>query len=102
MKTANTTTTGTTTIAGEQPKYDANLSPFITLTGSIGAAEVLQHAYLCSPTGVYQPKSSKALHHLIKLGYLSPDYGKGLIMVCHDKIQTDLMAISTEPLQEAA
>ena len=70
-----------------------DITPFVKLTGSQGAAEVLLHVYTCCPDGTFKPKSPKALHHLIRLGYLKPDFGRGVVNVLHDKISQDLATI---------
>lgn len=67
-----------------------DLIPFEKLAGSTGAAEVLHHIYTECRDGVFKPKSTRALQHLISLGYLKPDYGRGVLIVCQDKINQDL------------
>lgn len=70
-----------------------DLTPFVKLTGSIGAAEVLSHLYTTCKNGVYKPASTTALQHLVKLGYLSPDYSRGIVNVRLDKIEADLKTV---------
>ena len=69
-----------------------DLTPFEKLVGSTSAAEVLHHIYTECRDGVFKPKSTRALQHLISLGYLKPDYGRGVLIVCQDKISQDLQA----------
>lgn len=71
-----------------------DLTPFVKLTGSIGAAEVLSHLYATCKAGTYKPVSTTALQHLVQLGYLSPDYGRGIVNVRLEKIEADLKAVT--------
>ena len=68
----------------EELPTELELDPFIRLAGSTGATEVLRHIYTACPSGTYKPQGTKALQHLIHLGYLKPDYQKGIVFVCHE------------------
>lgn len=72
-------------------KHD--IGPFVKLTGTVGAAEVLSHLYETCQTGEYKPVSTTALQHLVQLGYLKPDYGRGVVKVQLERIAADLAAV---------
>jgi hypothetical protein len=72
-----------------------DLTPFIKLTGSTGAAESLLYAYTSGQDPIkFKPRNTVGLQHLVKLGYLKPDYRNGGITVMHDKISQDLESLN--------
>ena len=70
-----------------------NFESFVKLAGSTGSAETLAKALNESTDGIFKPKTTQGLQHLIRLGYLKPDFGRGVILVLKEKIISDLQSV---------
>lgn len=69
---------------------NADIEKYAKLTGHLSSAETLHLAITTNKNGLFRPKNTVGLHHLIKLGYLKPDFGHGGVRVVEDKIRYDL------------